>query len=85
MESFEDEDLKISRCNYCQLILPQHLLRIEDVNLMKDPYWICHRGNCGYKNEATKQQCAKCDTLIQEYKYQPRFLFKRQFIFEKYF
>jgi len=72
-----EETPKFSRCNFCQLVLPQHLLRIEDVNMLKDKQWTCNYDNCEQKNDFSRKECEKCGHLIQEYKYQPRFLFKR--------
>lgn len=78
METLEGEEkLIVHRCNYCQILLPEYLLRAEDVKVLKDETWTCHYNECGTKNNFTKHQCEKCQNLVREYEYQPRFLFPR--------
>jgi len=72
------ENLKLHRCNFCQLVFPEYLLRVEDLNLINENGWSCHNPSCsGRRNSYLKKCCDLCGSLVQEYKYQRRFIFKR--------
>jgi len=72
------DNLKLHRCNFCQLVFPEYLLRVEDVNLINENGWACHNPKCGgRRNSYLKKCCDLCGSLVQEYKYQRRFIFKR--------
>lgn len=70
-----DPELNLYRCNYCQLVFPKDLLRKEDTELIKYNTWECHK--CFAKNPFTNQNCQSCGSLIQEYKLQRKYIFKR--------
>lgn len=70
-----DAELKLYRCNFCQLVFPEDLLRREDMNLIHTKEWDCHK--CFAKNPFTVQNCHECGSLIQEYKLQRKYIFKR--------
>ncbi len=75
MDASEGEkDLKLYRCNYCQLVLPKHLLRLEDYVTINEKHWVCA---CEIKNDFSVSKCKDCNTLIPEYLFQRRFIFKR--------
>jgi len=74
-EETKETAFKIHRCNYCELVYPEHFIRIEDIRMLNETKWECEK--CNEFNPFTTAKCGRCETLVKQHLYQQRFILKK--------
>ena len=77
MQKFGDQIPPLYRCNHCQLMCPEFLLRQEDVDQLHNENWKCSK--CGGENTWDYFECQnpQCGAYVPQFEYQQRHIFKK--------